>query len=81
MAFTYDLISRRPGVITAGIYRRLNDVYLRPSYYGLNNVTMADAARSTTTALYINRSHFGAAGQRILAGQFGRALDQVALSR
>jgi phospholipase/lecithinase/hemolysin len=81
LTFTFDLISKRKGVINANIFRRLTDVYLRPQAYGLNNVTTVDTARSATTALYWNNNHFGAKGHQILADEFGRVLDFVARTR
>ncbi|HEX2527015.1 MAG TPA: SGNH/GDSL hydrolase family protein [Geminicoccus sp.] len=81
LTFTYDLLSKRPGVINANIYRRITDVMLRPQVYGLNNVTTADVTRSQTTALFLNGNHFGAKGHQILADEFSTVLDFVVRSR
>ena len=85
LAFTYDFIAKRratwKGIITANIYRRFSDIYARPYAYGLNNVTTVDAARSGSTALYLNDNHFGLKGHTLLADEFSRTLDLVLRTR
>lgn len=85
LTFTYDFINKRRathrGIICANIFRRFNDVVARPQAYGLNNVTTVDAARSGSTALYIDSSHFGSKGHEILADEFSRTLDLVCRTR
>ena len=70
-----------PGIISANLYKRFNDVYARPQAYGLNNVTTADPTRSDTTALYWNSGHFGQKGHALMADEFSRTLDLVVKSR
>ncbi|WP_159710694.1 SGNH/GDSL hydrolase family protein [Geminicoccus flavidas] len=85
LTFTYDFVNKRrathKGMICVNVFRRFNDVVLRPQAYGLNNVTTADPARAATTALYYNTSHFGAKGQTILANEFSSAFDLVCRTR
>jgi phospholipase/lecithinase/hemolysin len=85
LTFTYDFVAKRrvvhKGMICANIYRRFVDVVARPQVYGLNNVTTADEARSKTTALYANTSHFGSKGQTLLADEFSRTFDLVCRTR
>jgi len=85
LTFTYDFVNKRrathKGMICVNVFRRFNDVVLRPQSYGLNNVTTADPARAATTALYYNTSHFGAKGQTILANEFSSAFDLVCRTR
>ena len=85
LAFTYDFVAKRratwKGIITANVYRRFTDVYARPQAYGLNNVTTVDAARSGSTALYLNDNHFGLKGHTLLADEFSRTLDLVLRTR
>ena len=70
-----------PGIISANIYSRFNDIFARPQAYGLNNVTTADPSHAGTTALYTNSGHFGLKGHTLLADEFSRTLDLVAKSR
>ncbi len=85
LTFTYDFVNKRrathKGMICVNVFRRFNDVVLRPQLYGLNNVRTADPARAATTALYYNTSHFGAKGQTILANEFSSAFDLVCRTR
>jgi hypothetical protein len=61
------LAAARPNVLMVDLTTTLDVVYGQPSLVGLTNVRTADAARSSTTALYLNGGHFGWRGHQLIA--------------
>lgn len=79
--FIRSLVAGRTGVLTGELWRRLNDVHLRPSAYRFVNVTTPDPVRAGIDYLYADSFHFGARGQNVLAVEFQTILEQVRASR
>jgi phospholipase/lecithinase/hemolysin len=65
-----DLANSRKDVIAVDLRTVFDRIAADPAKYGLTNLTTADAANSSTTALYFDDQHFGNRGQDIIAQVF-----------
>lgn len=79
--FVRSLVAGRSGVLAGELWRRFEDIHLRPSAYRLVNVTDPDPVRAATDYLYADTYHFGPRGQNLLAAEFQAILMQVRASR
>ena len=68
-------ISRaRPHIFTVNLGALFDRVFAAPADFGFTNVTTADPARSTRTALYFDANHFGKHGQTLIANEVAKVL-------
>lgn len=79
--FIRSLVGGRTGVLVGELWRRFEDVHLRPSAYRLVNVTKPNPIRAATDYLYADSYHFGPRGQHLIAIEFQAILEQVRASR
>ena len=64
----------RSRVVTVDLFALLDPVVASPGAFGLTNVTTADAAASSTTALWYDSGHPGARGQAFISAAIAARL-------
>jgi phospholipase/lecithinase/hemolysin len=79
--FVRSLVTGRSGVLVGELWRRFEDVHLRPASYRLVNVTDPNPTRAGIDYLYADTYHFGARGQNLIAVEFRAILQLVRASR
>lgn len=62
-----SLAAARPNCVTVDLFARFEDVFKRPSAYGIVNLTDWDHKRSFKDYLFGDDEHFGKVGQAIIA--------------
>ena len=73
-ALIKSLVSSRPNIVTVNLGAFFDRVFAAPADFGFTNVTTADPARSTSTALYFDTNHFGKRGQTLIANEVAKVL-------
>lgn len=67
-------VALRSNVVTVDLFALLDPIVASPDAFGLSNVTTADAAASSSTALWYDAAHPGARGQAFIAAAIAARL-------